>query len=116
MLAILKLAKVLAVALAVGGSVAVFLIPDPASRRMIALRLVAPGVCVAWLVGFLLVNETGVSFLSTWILIGMASSFCALQVVLFYAARPGRPRRASALAALTLWFVTVALMVLRPDW
>lgn len=114
-LPLLKLAKLVAVAFAVGGAAAVFVLDDPGSRKRVALRVAVPGLGVTWLVGFYLAYQEGVSFLSTWVLGGMAASFLSLHGTMFFAARPGRSRALWATFTLSLLFLTMALMVLRPD-
>lgn len=105
----------MAVAFAVGGAAAVFVLDDPDSRKRVAMRIAVPGLSVTWLVGFYLAYQEGVSFLSTWVLGGMAASFVSLHGTLFFAARPGRSRPLWATFTLSLLFGTMALMVFRPE-
>lgn len=113
MLLAYRFLKVLAVAAAVGGTFGVMTASDQADARRIGLRVALPGLCAAWVLGFLLAYETSVSFLSTWVLCAMATSFFALHGILFAIGRAER-RRAGSSVAVVLLVATVALMVWRP--
>lgn len=108
-----RLLKLVAVAAALGGALAVGVVERHDEARRVGLRVALPGLCAAWIAGFLLAYETGASLLSTWILSALATSFVALHALLFALGRPER-RRAGSLVALGLLLATLALMVWRP--
>ncbi|MCC6644159.1 MAG: hypothetical protein IT374_01125 [Polyangiaceae bacterium] len=108
-----RLFKLLSVAAALGGTLAVCAVERHEEARRIGLRVAVPGLCAAWVFGFLLAYETSASLLSTWILSSLATSFFALQALLFSLGRAER-RRTGSIVALTLLLVTLALMVWRP--
>ncbi len=105
--------KLLAVAAALGGAFAVGVVERHEDARRIGIRVAVPGLCGAWVMGFLLAYETSASLLSTWILAALATSFLAMHTLLFSLGRPER-RRAGSLATLSLLLATLALMVWRP--
>ncbi len=102
--------------LALGGAAAVFVVDDPEARKRAAAWVAVPGVAFAWLFGFFLAFEEGVSLLSAWILGGLATSFLSLQGTMYFAAKPGRSRAISACVSLVFLVATVSLMVAKPDW
>lgn len=113
MLLAYRFLKVVAVAAALGGTFGVMTATTQGDARRIGLRVALPGLCAAWVLGFLLAYETGVSFLSTWLLAAMATSFVALHAILFAIGRNER-RRSGSVVAVALLVTTVGLMVWRP--
>lgn len=110
----LKLAKLLAVSVLFAGTIGTFLPRDFAERRRFAYLLAGPGFGATWIVGFALLVERTASFLSTWVLGGMALSFFSLNVVLWSAGREGRRSAIAATLALGSLVATAALMIWRP--
>lgn len=111
-----RFVKVLAVAMALGGALGVFLPTSLADARRSGLWIAVPGICLAWIMGFLLAHETGTSLLEMWIVFAMVLSFVAVQIVLFCVSREGRRGRVGFALCMATLVGTVALMVFRPTW
>ncbi len=114
MYALLRLGKLLSVALVFAGTAGVFFAQTAEMRRRAAFWIAGPGYALAWIAGLSLAGFRGISLLSTFVLLGFGFSLFSLQVVLFVAGRPERGSWQSAALAFVPLVATVALMVFRP--
>jgi hypothetical protein len=113
-IALLRFAKLLAVATLFTGTLGAIVARDLRDRRLFAYALAGPGFGAAWACGFGLVASMEVPFLSTWILGGMALSFSSLQVVLYSVGKEGRRTPLVGVLAMGPLVGTMALMVWKP--
>lgn len=114
LLLVLRFVKLLAVSAAFAGTAGAFLGGDLRARRLAVFGLGVPGIGTAWVMGFLLASERGISLLSAWILLAMTLSFFSMQVLLWAVAKEGRTSATIAALAAAPLVSTVALMVFRP--
>lgn len=112
--ALLRFAKVLAVAALFTGSIGAVFARDLADRRRFAYWFAGPGFGASWAAGFALAAVTQVSLLSAWILVAFALSLFALNMVLYAVGSEGRRGTVTALLVVLPLIATVGLMVWRP--
>jgi hypothetical protein len=111
---LLRVIKLLSVAVLFAGTIGAFLPRDLRDRRVFAYALAGPGFGLAWATGFALGALEDLPLLSGWVIGGMACSLFSLQVVLFAVGKEGRRSAVAVSMALVPLVATVALMVYRP--
>lgn len=87
---------------------------DVEDRRRAVYAMATPGFVVAWVAGWNLLREAGVSMGSAWVSAGLLLSLVTLQVVVWGVERTSRPRRLVAVVALGSLLANVVLMTARP--
>lgn len=114
-LTLLRLGKLLAVALFTAGSLAC-LLPSLTleQRRVFAYRWAGAGFGLTFILGVLLAASAGHSLLAPFVLGGMATSIVAINGVLYVAGAEGRSTPASRGLVVCALLLAYALMVIRP--
>ncbi len=110
---LLKIAKVLSVAMLFAGTLGAFVAHDLEDRRRFAYAIAGPGFALTWVCGFCLAYVQQVSLLAWWIGVAIVLSLFSLQVVLFSVGIEGRRRPGVAAMAIVPLIGCVAAMVLR---
>ncbi len=87
---------------------------DVEDRRRAVYAAATPGFIVAWVAGWNLLREAGVSMGSAWVSAGLVLSLVTLQAVVWGVERAGRPRVLVTAVALGSLLANVALMTARP--
>jgi hypothetical protein len=109
--AVWSILKHLAVAALAAGLLGAALLRDEEDRQRAVYALATPGFLGAWIAGYGLLRETGVSMGAPWISASLITSLGALAAAAWSVEAP---RRAGAWVAVALFAATVAVMVLRP--
>lgn len=107
----IRFAKLLSVTLLVAGTLGAFLPENLSDRRKFAYWIAGPAFGSTWIFGFLLAGLMGYSYLSSWILLSLATSLLSLNAVLYSVGREGRGRLRSSFIAMGALIGTMALMV-----
>jgi hypothetical protein len=107
---LLKYVGVLAFAMGIAGA----LLPaEQRARQRAALWIAAPGFVLAWIAGYGLTKQLGVSLGEPWVTISMVASMAALHETL-RATEPGRtPTRLHASLVIALLLISLTSMVVR---
>jgi hypothetical protein len=112
-LELLKIVKLLGVAMLFTGTIGSVLPHDLSDRRRFAYGLAGPGFAVTWIAGFGLAYFEQLALLSWWIVTAIVLSIVSLQVVLFAVGVEGRRSIGTAIAAIVPLIGCVAVMVMR---
>lgn len=110
---LLKILKLLGVAVLFSGTVGAVLPRSLEDRRRAAYFLAGPGFGVTWIAGFLLAIRQQRPLLSWWSITAIVLSLFSLQVVLFSVGIDGRRSGVVAALAIAPLVGCVAAMVLR---